>query len=264
MRISLIQSDIVWNNPTGSLARVDKLVEHSLKSKPRLVVLPEMFTTGFSLINGPAAYEAEQISRSYLAETASKHEISIVASIPELKGDKLFNALVVYGPEGLLGTYRKIHLFSYAKENEIYSPGDAPLTLEIAELRITFFVCYDLRFPEAFCALADSTDLFVVVANWPSKRAGHWSTLLQARAIENLAYVVGVNRVGSGGNLDYSGGSIIVSPTGEIVTECGTGELERSSVIEKGLVTRCRSGFPTLRDRRPEVYRGWDLPKGSI
>jgi predicted amidohydrolase len=151
--------------------------------------------------------------------------------------------------------YAKIHPFSYAGEHEHYCAGERVVTADVEGLRVTPFVCYDLRFPEPFRLAAAETDLFAVVANWPEERREHWRTLLRARAIENQAFVAGVNRVGDGGRLHYAGDSAAISPLGEILAEGGDREKVLFAEVEPTAVQRLRSRFPALNDRRPTAYR---------
>jgi len=163
-------------------------------------------------------------------------------------------ALVV-SPDGSVARYAKIHPFSYGGEHLHYAPGDRVVTVEIDGVRVTPFVCYDLRFPEPFRAAAAETDLYVVVANWPELRREHWKTLLRARAIENQAYVAGVNRVGDGDGLHYAGDSAAVSPLGETLAEGDEQERVLLADVEPEEVAKLRARFPALEDRRPEAYR---------
>jgi predicted amidohydrolase len=146
--------------------------------------------------------------------------------------------------------YRKIHPFSYGREHEHFSAGHAHTTVDVDGLRTTLFVCYDLRFADEFWATAGHTDVYLVPANWPAARRAHWQTLLRARAIENQAYVVGVNRVGSGGQLEYAGDSMVVDPMGEILASAAGGEATLLCEIDASVVAETRDRFRFLQDRR--------------
>jgi predicted amidohydrolase len=154
------------------------------------------------------------------------------------------------GPGGEAIRYRKIHPFSYARENEHYAAGDRYVTVSVEGLRVTLFICYDLRFADEFWATATVTDCYLVVANWPEKRRRHWQTLLAARAIENQAYVVGANRVGRGGELLYAGDSQIVDPWGEVLAAAAGAETLLLAEVDPGRVAEARASFPILQDRR--------------
>ena len=157
----------------------------------------------------------------FLVDQARRNDVWVCGSIPERPAPdaRPFNQLVLAAPDGATHRYAKIHPFGYGAEPEHYAAGDSFLTVDIEGVRCSFFVCYDLRFADEFWALAPRTDCYIIPANWPASRREHWKVLLRARAIENQAYVVGVNRVGSGGGLDYSGDSRIVDPLGEVLVE---------------------------------------------
>jgi predicted amidohydrolase len=153
-------------------------------------------------------------------------------------------------PKGQTHRYRKIHPFTFAREHEHYDAGDEFLTVEVEGVRTTFFVCYDLRFADEFWQTATRTDCYVVVANWPERRRHHWSVLLQARAIENQAYVVGINRVGKGGDLDYQGDSAVIDPFGSVIAAASTDETMLLAEVSAERVADARARFPVLPDRR--------------
>ena len=165
------------------------------------------------------------------------------------------NTLVLAGPDGTTHTYAKIHPFSYAGEHEHYAAGDRHVTVDVEGVRVSLFVCYDLRFADEFWTLAEDTDCYLVVANWPESRREHWRVLLRARAIENQAYVVGVNRVGQGGKLEYAGDSRIIGPLGGVRAEAppedGKGvETVLIEDVDPARVAEVRAEFPFLADRR--------------
>ena len=260
METALIQCEINWNDPHGSCTRITPLLEEGVKRGAKLIVLPEMFCCGFSLVQGDEARSISKIGYEFLLTQAKKHDVYIVGSLPgfEQPSSELpNNTLVVAGPTGELGRYSKVHLFSFSGEDQKYLAGTDPLTLEIEGLSFSFFICYDLRFPEAFASRAAGTEVFVVVANWPERRHKHWELLLAARAVENQAYVVGVNRVGTGGGLSYRGGSQVLSPSGETIVHCGENESVSIASIKRSEVAEYRSSFPTLKDRRTDLYRTW-------
>ncbi|HYH49741.1 MAG TPA: nitrilase-related carbon-nitrogen hydrolase, partial [Acidimicrobiia bacterium] len=155
------------------------------------------------------------------------------------------------GPGGELHHYDKIHPFTYSGEHEHYAAGTRRITVDVEGIRVTPFVCYDLRFADEFWTEAQRTDCYVVVANWPAARRAHWQALLVARAIENQAYVVGVNRVGEGGGLAYAGDSRIIDPLGEVLAGGAGGETILLADVEPDVVTATRKRFPFLADRRP-------------
>ena len=160
------------------------------------------------------------------------------------------NVAVLAGPDATVHRYAKIHPFSYAGEHERYAAGDRFLTTEVHGIRVSVFVCYDLRFADEFWALADSTDVYVVPANWPTPRHEHWRVLLRARAVENQAYVVGVNRVGLAKDLPHSGGSAVIDPLGVRLVEGGPQPAVLTADVDPAVVADVRSSFPFLPDRR--------------
>jgi predicted amidohydrolase len=157
---------------------------------------------------------------------------------------------VLAGPDGEVHRYQKIHPFSFAGENEQYEPGEQFLTVLVEGVRVTVFICYDLRFADEFWQRAPDTDLYVVPANWPEPRREHWRTLLRARAIENQAYLVGCNRVGMVDKLNYTGDSAIIDPLGRPLVEASMVETVLSADVDAAEVARVRSRFPFLADRR--------------
>jgi len=256
MKISLIQSDIAWNAPGENVERCRGLAREALAQGGELLVFPEMFTCGFSLPAGEVAEAACREGRSFLKELATSNRCFTLGSTPEIAPSaEIFNTAWLYKPDGSFESYRKIHLFSYGDETRRYSAGNAVLTCQIAGVRCTFFICYDLRFTMPFFAKAAETDLFVVIANWPAPRREHWISLLRARAIEYQCFVAGINRVGSGGGLEYSGDSALFGPDGAPLLQMGGTELVASAEVDPGKVASWREVFPALKDRRAELYR---------
>jgi predicted amidohydrolase len=197
MKIAAVQGDIDWEAPNANFERLAPKIAAAAADGARLVLLAEMFATGFSMATDKVAEPEGGPTEEFLREQATTHGIYIGGSCPvATAGDvRPYNRFVLVGPAGEAVFYDKIHPFGYGGETEHYAAGAGTLTIEIEGLRCSVFICYDLRFADRFWGLARSTDAYLVVANWPAARALHWSTLLRARAIENLAYVVGVNRV---------------------------------------------------------------------
>jgi predicted amidohydrolase len=246
-----VQHDIVWEDPAANFAHLEPLIAAMAAGGARLVVLTEMFATGFSMKTERIGEAAEGPSAQFLVAHARQHDVWICGSIPEVSPSGLpFNQLVLAAPDGTTHRYAKIHPFRYGREHEHYAAGTDFLTVDIEGLRCSFFVCYDLRFADEFWKLAPTTDCFVIPANWPAARRTHWMTLLQARAIENQAYVVGVNRVGRGGRLDYCGDSMIVAPFGDIVAQAGDQETTLTADVDPAVVRSVRAEYPFLPDRR--------------
>ncbi len=258
MKVSLIQTDISWNNSSESLAGCAALSDRALSQGGQLLVFPEMFPCGFSMPTGEQARGFEQEGKAFLESTAASRGAYLIGSLPEVSADgKLFNTAWAVGPSGVIGSYRKIHLFSYGDETQRYSGGSNLFTASLGDLRCSIFICYDLRFAAPFQALAHKTDIFIVVANWPSSRREHWLTLLRARAIECQCYVAGVNRVGNGGGLSYSGDSALFAPDGSQIALLGNEQDVVTAEVSPDVVASWREAFPALRDRQLALYSKW-------
>jgi predicted amidohydrolase len=261
LRLAAVQHDIVWNDRDANFERLAPKIAGAVASGARLVLLTETFSTGFGF--GGDDFESEPtggISSQYLADQAARHGVWIGGSCPEIHPDapaedqRPSNCFVLAGPDGTQHRYRKIHPFSHAGEERYVRAGDELVTVDVEGFRVSMFVCYDLRFADEFWQLAPDTDLYLVPANWPEKRRLHWMTLLTARAIENQAYVVGVNRVGTaggeGGTLAYSGDSRIVDPTGELLATASRTESVLLADLSTEFVAETREHFRFLPDRR--------------
>ena len=255
MRLALVQMDLAWEDVAENHRRARKHLEEASRRGARLALLPEMFCTGFSMESDRIAQPPGGPSETFLRSTAKELGLSILASVPEAGQPRPRNMAILAGPDGAVTRYAKIHPFTFGGEDRVYTGGDRIVTVPIDGVRVTPFVCYDLRFPEPFRLAADDTDLFALVANWPEARREHWRTLLRARAIENLCYVAGVNRVGEGGELRYAGDSVVVSPWGEVLVEGAADEAVLVCDVDPAIVRDARARFPALRDRRPEAYR---------
>ncbi|HKY13728.1 MAG TPA: nitrilase-related carbon-nitrogen hydrolase [Microthrixaceae bacterium] len=252
MKIAAIQHDIVWEDAPATFARLEPTVSAAAASGARLVVLTEMFATGFSVEPERVAEPEGGPTSTWLAAQAERHDLWLAGSVPEVPPDatRPRNVLVLCGPKGEVHRYAKIHPFSYAGEHERYEAGTDHVTVEVEGVRVSLFVCYDLRFADEFWALAADTDLYVVVANWPEVRRHHWRSLLMARAIENQAYVVGVNRVGSGGGLEYAGDSMVIDPLGELLASAAKEPALLVTEVDAAHVAAVRARFPFIGDRR--------------
>jgi predicted amidohydrolase len=256
LRVAAVQHEIVWHDRDANFDRLAPMIAGAAGGGAGLVLLTETFSTGFSF-DTPGIGESEGgPSSQFLAVQAEAHGVWVGGSCPEIGPDapdddqRPSNSFVLAGPDGTVHRYRKIHPFSHADEERYVRAGTDFVTVDVEGVRLSLFVCYDLRFADEFWALAHDTDAYLVVANWPAKRRLHWSTLLRARAIENQAYVVGVNRVGHGGGLDYSGDSAIIDPLGEVLASGAGGETVLFADIDTDHVASTRSHFRFLQDRR--------------
>jgi len=252
VKVAAIQHDIVWEDRDANFERLGPMIAAASATGARLVVLSEMFSTGFSMATDLIAEPADGPSVQFLLDQARRHDVWVAGSIPERPAgaERPFNQLVLAAPDGAAHRYAKIHPFGYGAEHEHYAAGDSFLTVDVEGVRCSFFVCYDLRFADEFWPLAPETDCYVVPANWPRSRRSHWSALLRARAIENQAYVVGVNRVGEGGSLTYAGDSVIVDPLGDVLANAGEEECVVTADVDPAHVHALRTRFPFLADRR--------------
>ncbi len=252
MRIAAVQHDIVWEDREANFARLAPQVARAAAAGAELVLLSETFSTGFSMTPGIGEPEGGPSSR-FLGEQAAEHGVWVAGSCPEIApdGSLPFNSLVLAGPDGTVHRYRKLHPFTHGGEHERFRAGEGPLTVEIGGLRITPFICYDLRFADVFWRAAPDTDVYLVTANWPAARRLHWQTLLQARAIENQAYVVGCNRVGAAGDgTGHAGDSRIVSPMGELLATAAGVETVVLADVDAAEVAATRDRLRFLPDRR--------------
>jgi predicted amidohydrolase len=252
MRIAALQHDIVWEDREANFDRLAPQVARAVGAGAELVLLTETFSTGFSMTPGIGEPEDGPSAR-FLAGQAAEHGVWVAGTCPEIaEGEELpYNSFVLAGPDGTVHRYRKLHPFTYAGEHERFRAGEKPVTAEVGGLRITPFICYDLRFADVFWKAAPDTDVYLVPANWPSARRLHWQTLLQARAIENQAYVVGCNRVGTAGDgTEHAGDSRIVSPMGELLATASGVETIVLADVDPAEVARTRDRLRFLPDRR--------------
>ncbi|HTR02560.1 MAG TPA: carbon-nitrogen family hydrolase [Thermoanaerobaculia bacterium] len=255
MRVALVQMDLAWENVVENHRRARQRLEEAKARGARLALLPEMFCTGFSMESEKIAQPPGGPSETFLRDAARELGLWVLASIPEAGAPKPRNMAILAAPDGSVARYAKIHPFTFGGEHRVYTGGDRVVTAAIEGVRVTPFVCYDLRFPEPFRLAAEETDLFALVANWPEARREHWRTLVRARAIENLCYVAAVNRVGVGGGLRYAGDSAVISPWGEVLAEGDASDAILVADVDPAAVRDARARFPALSDRRPEAYR---------
>jgi omega-amidase len=252
MTVLGLQFDITWEIKAANFATVRRLLAHAVPQKNSLVVLPEMFATGFSMNVAQVAETYGDETEQFLAATVKEFGIYLVAGAPMRGRDgRPRNKALVFSPDGkLLAFYAKMRPFTPGGESEHYVAGEHPVTFPWNEATVSPFVCYDLRFPELFreAAAAHRPELFVVIANWPDKRIHHWVALLQARAIENQAYVIGVNRIGADPYYTYSGRSLIVDPQGTILADAGSAEGVISAQLDLANLRKYREGLPFLDD----------------
>jgi omega-amidase len=253
MTVHGCQLDIAWENKSENFQRVRALLHQKKISGGSLVVLPEMFATGFSMDADAIAEQDDEPTVGFLRKLAREKKVFLLAGLVRSAArGRNFNEAVCMDPAGHpVARYSKLHLFSPGGESRHYAPGARVTLFQWNELKAAVFICYDLRFPEIFrMAVQRGAGLLVVIANWPAKRHAHWTALLRARAIENQAYILGVNRCGKDPQHEYLGGSIIFNPWGETVAEAGPDETILSARLDLNAMNRLRLDFPVLRDAR--------------
>lgn len=255
MHIAALQTDIVWEDKQANYDRVRQILERRTGVKPDLIILPEMFATGFSMNAAGIAEPDGGPTRDFLAEVAVSHGTHVLGGMVTWGSDgKGRNEAVLMDPTGReMARYCKRHPFSFSGEPDHYEAGDDLIVLDFLGWRLCPLICYDLRFPEDFrAAVRRGANLFIVIANWPAAREHHWRSLLIARAIENQAYVIGVNRCGTDPKLPYSGASLVVEPKGEIVADAGDTEGLLEAELDLQHVKEYREQFPALQDMRDD------------
>lgn len=250
MRITLLQTDIVWEDKQANLKRLEKYLEQ-LNGQTDLVVLPEMFSTGFSMNSEILAESVDETTVSLLKEWSQKYQLALCGSyIAKGKDSKNYNRGFFITPDGNTSYYDKRHLFRMGKESDFFYTGDRQQIINFKGFRISLLICYDLRFPVWSRNIDNGYDLLIYVANWPASRRNVWDILLKARAIENMSYVCGVNRIGTDGNgLPYNGGSALISAKGNILASIDD---DREGFVTKAIdldsLKHFRDKFPAWKD----------------
>jgi predicted amidohydrolase len=254
LKVTLIQTQLYWEDVAANLRMFDEKV-NAIPERTEVVILPEMFSTGFSMQSEKLAETMDGSAVQWMKKKAAEKNVIITGSLIIRENDHYLNRLVWMQPNGVYGTYDKRHLFGYAGEHEHYQPGDKRLIAQVKGWKLNLTVCYDLRFPVwARNAISPDTgapvyDVLINVANWPERRSTPWKTLLQARAIENQCYVVGVNRVGNdGNNIYHSGDSSIIDPMGEIIYQKNHDEDIFTYTLQRSRLEEVRKSLPFLKD----------------
>lgn len=249
LKVSLVQTSTFWENAKANLASLNSKFEQ-LENDTDLVLLPEMFSTGFSVGKEGIAEKMDGQTVNWMLEKASERNYLLVGSVLIEENKNYFNRLIAAFPDGRLLHYDKRHLFSYAGEDKIFAKGTKRLVFSYKGFKICPLICYDLRFP-VWARNDENYDILIYVANWPSPRIKAWDTLLKARAIENLCYTIGLNRVGDDNNkLNYPGHSAVYDPFGECLLSFEEHEEKIKSVrLKKSAVDTVRNKFSFLDDR---------------
>ncbi|MEO7768904.1 MAG: nitrilase family protein [Ferruginibacter sp.] len=271
LTITTIQSKLEWESKPANLRMLGKKIDE-MEERTEIVVLPEMFSTGFSMQASLLAEKMDGETVEWMREIAARNKIILTGSLIIEENGRYFNRLIWMLPNGQFGAYDKRHLFAYAEEDKYYTAGNKRLVASVKGWKINLQICYDLRFPvwarnqlvetatlpeqrfgvsapEADPAIAPEYDILVYVANWPERRNHAWKTLLCARAIENQCYVVGVNRVGrDGNNINYSGNSLVIDPLGEVLYHVADEEDVFTINLQKDQLEEVRTKFPFWKE----------------
>jgi omega-amidase len=257
LTISLAQLQIRLGQPEENLQAARPLIQQAAADGSQIILLPELWTTGYDLPNVRAAAEANRAVLAEIEQEAKRHNIRIGGSVLLEQDGRFYNTFVLHAPDGSeTAQYSKIHLFRLMQEDRWLSPGDHVQMVQMPQAAVGLAICYDLRFPELFrkYALAGA-DLFLMCAEWPLQRIAHWQTLLRARAIENQCFIAAVNSTGETGGETFGGSSAIISPWGEVLVEGTTSRPDLlTATVDMDQVVDIRQRIPIFKDRRPDLY----------
>lgn len=247
LTITTVQAALHWEDKLKNLKMFDAMFENIENTD--LIILPEMFNTGFSMQSDLLAESMNGETVEWMKANSKRYNAAICGSLIIKENDHFFNRLIFVEPNGAISYYDKQHLFSMGDEDKHYSAGNKSLILNYNNWRINLLICYDLRFPESLRNTSENPyDLAIVVANWPDKRIEHWDVLIRARAIENQCYMVGVNRVGLDGNeIIHSGHSQVIHPFGEILYTSDESEIN-TLILSRNELNFNRRAFPFIKD----------------
>jgi omega-amidase len=247
LKITLIQTPLFWEDIDKNIKMYSRKFEN-IKGKTDLILLPEMFTTGFTMNAKMLAENMNGRTTGFMKQYSKKLKAYIGGSIIIKSGEKYFNRLILCSPGGEIKSYDKRHLFSMGKEDTVYTEGKKHLIVKIKGWRIAFFICYDLRFP-VWCRNKNNYDVAVFSANWPMERNYYWRNLLLARAIENQCYVIGVNGIGRDGNgYEIAGDSAVIDPMGKYVVNAKNKAGVYNTELNKNFLENFRKKFPVYKD----------------
>lgn len=251
LSVTLIQSNLYWENKEANLKQFTEKINNQT-APGQLVILPEMFSTGFSMNPAQLAETMDGPTVQWMKEMAVKQKIILTGSVMMAEGGQFFNRLLWVLPNGVVAHYDKRHLFAYAGEDQFYKAGNKRLIASVNGWKVNLLICYDLRFPvwaRQQVTEMPEYDLLVYVANWPERRSHAWKTLLTARAIENQCYVIGVNRVGEDANgINHSGDSMLVDPLGQVLYQSTHEESITTHTLNPEHLQDCRTRFPFWKD----------------
>ena len=250
LKITIIQSELHWEDPVANLEMFSNKIR-DIEGETDLIILPEMFSTGFSMNAEKLAETSDGNTFRWMISEAKKYKTAITGSVIIYENNKFYNRLFFVFPDGNFEKYDKKHTFTYAKENETYTEGTERLIVDYKGWKICPLICYDLRFP-VWARNTDDYDILIYIANWPKTRTVAWETLLRARAIENMAYCIGVNRVGiDGKNHEYIGHSVVYNALGKQISSSAFDEFTETVVLDKEHIVKNRKQFQFLKDQDP-------------
>lgn len=248
LKVALVQTDLVWENKKRNLSNIEKSIG-LLPSDIDVIILPEMFNTGFTMNPAPFAENMEGDTLQWMKKISHQKNAALTGSLIIAEGNGYYNRLIWMLPDGSYSYYDKKHLFTLAGEENFYKAGKKRLIVEFKGWNICPMICYDLRFP-VWLRNTENYDCLIIVANWPERRISHWEHLLVARAIENQCYVIGVNRVGTDGNDFYhNGSSMLVNPMGKKLLKISDIDTVIVASLKYDQITQIRKDLPFLADR---------------
>lgn len=247
LNVTLIQSDIFWEDKDRNLTLYDDLI-YRLYEKKEVIVLPEMFNTGFTM-NTNLSETMDGPTVQWMKNTSIENNCVLIGSLIIEENQNFYNRLLCHFPDGRIYHYDKRHLFAFAGEDSHFKSGEQRLIVEVNGFRLCLMICYDLRFPVWSRNVNEEYDVLIYISNWPEKRSLAWKTLLQARAIENQSYVFGVNRVGQDGRgLNYSGDSSVFDPMGQKIYQLSFQQDIQTITLYKEVINNTRTSLPFLKD----------------
>jgi predicted amidohydrolase len=253
--VSIAQMNIRLGNPQANAAKAEAWIREAAAAGSSLIILPELWTTGYDLSHGKSHIPENRLISARLQELARQHHIIVAGSMLTQRGDKLFNSLSVITPEKTFLPYDKIHLFHLMQETRYLSPGQKTKCVKLPWGRTGLAICYDLRFPELFRQYAaQQAKLIILPAEWPRVRIDQWETLLKSRAIENQCFVAAANCVGETGSELFGGRSAVIGPDGKVIAAAGERETLFSTELDFDQVDTLRKTFPVLKDRRLDIF----------
>ncbi len=255
MKISIAQYDIVWEDKSANMCRCRSFFEEASRLGCELIIFPEMSLTGFSM-DTTLAEPPDGDTCSFFREMSRQYGIPCVFGYAERSGDCLYNRLAFTDGSGILARYAKMHPFTIGGEGA-FTGGREAVHISCGGMDIGLTICYDLRFPELYRELSKNCGAVIVAANFPASRREHWLTLLRARAIEDQCYILGCNRTGFGGGIEYSGDSAVFAPDGSMICSAGCDECLLTADIDSVKVRELRDSFPMINDRKNHIYRNF-------